>query len=213
MNYNSSDFMRKARLYLLLGLLLLAACTPSQIAARDISISVRVDGRTMQLSVADGSSVAEALDIAGVQLAELDRTEPPSYTTLAAGDSVRVVRVSEDFETEQNVLPFVSRTLPNEALPVGEQRLIQNGANGLQEVTYRLLYEDGELVSRTQVSTMVLTRPVEEIIMIGAAVALQLCGHQRASGFPLRRQRLGTGRHQRYPPRRGYHRRSGRTHL
>lgn len=129
---------------------------------------VAVDAQERELNIPVDSSVRDLLDAAGIELGPLDRSEPPSYTELVDGDAVRVIRVVEEFEIEQVELPFVSRTLPNEALPVGEQRMIQNGANGLQEVTYRLLYEDGELVSRSQVDAVVLTQPIEEIIMIGA---------------------------------------------
>ena len=133
-----------------------------------ISVAILVDGQQRELAVLAGSSVRDLIDAAGIELGPLDRSEPPSYTALAEGDQVRVIRVVEEFEIEQVDLPFVSRTLPNEALPVGEQRMIQNGTNGLQEVTYRLMYEDGELVSRTQVDAVVLSQPVEEIIMIVA---------------------------------------------
>lgn len=155
------------RLYILpfLVLSLLVACAP---AAQQISISIQVDGETRDLSIPSSSSVRDALAEANIELGDLDRTEPPTYSVLEDGDEVRVIRVIEEFETEQLEQPFISRTLPNEGLPAGEQRLIQNGANGLQEVHYRLLYEDGLLVSRTEVSSAILKQPVEEIIMIGA---------------------------------------------
>lgn len=127
-----------------------------------------MDGESRQVNVPAGSDVRAALEQVGVELGLLDRTEPGSFDELQDGDSVRVVRVSEEFEIEEAVMPFESRTLQNESLTPGEQRLIQNGANGSQEITFRLLYEDGELVSRTEVRSVVITEPVEEIIMIGA---------------------------------------------
>ncbi len=155
------------RLYIssLLLVILLVSCSPS---VDQISVLIQADSETRDLALPAGSSVRDAITVAGIELSELDRTEPPSYSALQAGDTIRVIRVTEEFETEQVVLPFISRTLPNEGLPIGEQRLIQNGENGSQEVTYRLLYEDGELVSKTEVSSQILTQPVEEIIMIGA---------------------------------------------
>lgn len=156
------------RLYILaIAALLLAACSVGS-TRQQISISLTVDDQTRLVALPAGSSVRDALEAAGVILGDLDRSEPPSYTELQDGDDVLVIRVVEEFETEQVELPFVSRTLPNESLSIGEQRLIQNGANGLQEITYRMTYEDGELVSRTQLESVVLVQPVEEIIMIGA---------------------------------------------
>jgi hypothetical protein len=148
-------------------ILLLAACAPAG-GSQQISISIHVDAETRELSIPSGSTVRDALSTSGIQLADLDRTKPPSYSQLEDGDEINVIRVFEEFETEQIPLPFISRTLPNEGLPIGEQRMIQNGENGLREVTYRLLYEDGELVSRTEMDSVILEQPVEEIIMIGA---------------------------------------------
>ncbi|MCL5428957.1 MAG: G5 domain-containing protein [Chloroflexi bacterium] len=161
--------MKTVRLYTLVILLivLLAACLPVA-ASQQISISIQVDGGINKVSMPSGSSVREALAAANIELGNLDRTEPASYAQLEEGDQVRVIRITEEFETDQVAIPFISRTLPNEGLPTGEQRLIQNGANGLKEVHYRLLYEDGQLVSRTEIDSAILVQPVEEIIMLGA---------------------------------------------
>ncbi|MEX1143399.1 MAG: G5 domain-containing protein [Anaerolineales bacterium] len=161
--------MNNLRLYMLVALAIsfLAACSAGS-PALALDVAVSADGELREISLPEGSTVREALTAASLELGELDRVEPPIHTELADGEQVRVTRVTEEFESEQAPMPFDSHTLPNEALPVGEQRLIQNGANGLQETTFRLLYEDGELISRTEVDTVVLTNPVEEIIMIGA---------------------------------------------
>jgi len=153
-------FMNKLRLYMLaaLAIFLLAACTAGS-PAMALSIVVRADGELREVSLPAGSTVRDALTATDLELGDLDRVEPPMHTELVDGDQVSLIRVTEEFETEQAPMPFDSHTLPNEALPVGEQRLIQNGANGLQETTFRLLYEDGELISRIEVDTVVLTDP------------------------------------------------------
>lgn len=161
--------MRKTRLYLLIVMALwLAACGTGRSQGDLAEVRLTADGSSRTVNVLAGSTVRQALQAAGVTLGPLDRSEPPVYTPLQGGEVVLVLRGAEAFETEQEVVPFVSRTLPNEALPVGEQRLIQNGANGEQEVTYRLLYENGDLVSRSEVNRVILQAPVEEIVMIGA---------------------------------------------
>ncbi|MEX2142968.1 MAG: G5 domain-containing protein, partial [Anaerolineales bacterium] len=160
--------MNNLRLYLLVCLALwLVACAPGS-STEQLAIAIQVDGQARQLSIPAGSKVREALDAAGIELGELDRVDPPGYTQLADGDHLRVIRIAQEFETETVPMPFTSRTLPNEAIPGGEQRLIQNGVNGEQELGYRLVYEDGELISRIQIEAVVRVEPVEEIIMIGA---------------------------------------------
>jgi hypothetical protein len=161
-----SGFARRAILFALCCWLL-AACS-ALVGAPALQVRVLADGEQHALSLPAGSDVAAALQAAGVRLGALDRSEPASLAPLEDGAEIRVVRVSEGYEVETLPLPFVSRTLQNEGMAVGEQRLIQNGANGSEEVTYRLLYEDGELVGRTVVRSQVLLAPVEEIVMIGA---------------------------------------------
>ncbi len=149
-------------------LCLLSACAPAAEFTPDISVSIEADGSSRELTIPAGSTVRDLVDLAGIELGVVDRTEPSINSELFDEDSVRVIRVEERFETEQVVMPFVSRTIQNESLPTGEQRLIQNGANGLEEVTYHVRIENGEQISRTRVSSIIITDPVEEIIMIGA---------------------------------------------
>ena len=56
---------------------------------------------------------------------------------------IRLVRVTEEFEIEQVVIPYEQQTLRNQSLPVEKEVLIQKGKEGLQEITYRRVYEDG----------------------------------------------------------------------
>ncbi len=157
--------------FLLLALtLFLAACRPAA-SLPQIDVTVLADGAEHTVQVAAGSRVSEALQAAGITLGPLDRTEPHSLTQLNGAGELRVIRVEEAYEVAEQAIPFISRTLHNEAMGVGEQRLIQNGVNGLEEITYRLVYEDGELISRTAVRSQVVSAAVEEIVMIGAQSA------------------------------------------
>ncbi|HMK07548.1 MAG TPA: G5 domain-containing protein, partial [Anaerolineales bacterium] len=66
---------------------------------------------------------------------------------------------------------FPQQTLRNEALPEGETRLLQAGENGLQEITYRIVTEEGVEVSRTPVKSQIVSDPKPEILMVGALAA------------------------------------------
>ena len=74
-----------------------------------------------------GSTVTQAFQAAGIALGNLDRAEPPLYTVLNNGDSIKLTRVAEIFETEQIVIPFERQIVRNETLPEGETRLVQAG--------------------------------------------------------------------------------------
>ena len=164
----SEAFWIRRFLLSLVGLLfLLASCTPAQISTDEILVALTVDGEERQINAPLGSLAKEVLNLAGVNLGLLDRTEPNLLALLSEGDMLRVVRVAEEFETEQERLPFDRRILRNESLPQGEQRLIQPGKNGLAEITFRLVFEDNKLTSRTRVNSIILEKATDEIIMLG----------------------------------------------
>jgi resuscitation-promoting factor RpfB len=148
---------------------LAAACAAPQATQALIQVELTADGETMQVSLAAGSTVQQALDQADLSLEALDRLDPPAYTVLSDGAKVQLVRVSEEFEVEQVILPFERQTLRNESLPVEKEVLIQRGKNGLQEITYRRVFEDGVEVSSQPmpVNSVILEEPLPEIRMIG----------------------------------------------
>jgi resuscitation-promoting factor RpfB len=153
---------------LILVLLLLASCRSPQVAGEDITIRISADGDSRNVTVAAGSTVTQALHAAGLAFSELDRIDPPPYAVLNNGDSVKITRVQEEFETEEQIIPFERQVVRNESLPEGETRLVQAGANGRQELTYRRVLEDDVEISRSVVKTVILQEALPEIMMVGA---------------------------------------------
>ena len=151
------------------GLLALAAtgCELSQSSQSQVAVSVSADGVTHDLSLPAGSTVSEALASAGVVPGGLDRSQPPFYAVLREGDAIKLTRVEESFRTETTTLAFERQILRNESLPEGQERLVQAGVNGEQELTYRAVVEDGVQVSEAAVKSVVLKEPVPEIVMVG----------------------------------------------
>ena len=57
---------------------------------------------------------------------------------------------------------------PNEGIQAGEEQLAQSGQNGMQEVCYRIIFEDSTEAERIPNSQpTILTEPIDEIIYIG----------------------------------------------
>jgi hypothetical protein len=135
--------------------------------AGTVTITIQADGGTTSHSLPAGLTVREAIAHAGISLGELDRLAPPPFTLIAEGTAVLITRVTEAFETEQVVLPFTSEIVHNASQPEGERRLLQVGQTGVEEVTYRTVFEDGVQISRSIVRRVIVTNPVPEIIMVG----------------------------------------------
>jgi hypothetical protein len=148
-------------------ILTVSSCKSPQVSA-DINVTINADGTAHEVKVSSGSTVTQALHTAGITPGKLDRSEPPFYTVLGNGDIVTLTRVEEVFETEQVVIPFERQIVRNETLPDGETRLVQAGVNGLQEVTYRRILENGIEIRKNSVKTVVINEALPEIVMVGA---------------------------------------------
>ncbi len=156
---------------LILTILLLtsltASCRSPQLNDK-ITVRITADGATTDTSVGAGVTVSQALAEAGYEVGKLDKTDPPLYTVIGDGDSIVVIRVEELFETEEIIIPFERQIARNETLPEGETRLVQAGVNGLEEVTYRRILEDGAEISKTIVKSVLIKEALPEIVMVGA---------------------------------------------
>lgn len=130
-------------------------------------MSLRADGRERTFSYTTPVTVDEFLRDAEIQLGELDSLNPPPYTQITDGMLVTVVRIQESVNCEEQSLPFTQRTVPNEGLQPGEERLGQAGQNGVMEVCYRVQIRDGVPHDPVEISRTVITQPQEEIIYVG----------------------------------------------
>ena len=125
------------------------------------------DGTTQTLDVNPNYTVNDVLRLLDLSLGPLDRINPPGYSRIEDGMTITIVRVREETVVTQEVVPFERRTVPNEGLPEGETQLLQAGANGLAEVTYRVTYEDGVEAGRSEVRRVLLETPQDEVIVVG----------------------------------------------
>ncbi len=154
---------------LLFSVLAASGCGASPApAAGDVSVDLIDESTTISLSVPIGSSVQSVLEKAGLTLSPLDRTEPPSFTLVTEPMTIKIIRVVEEYEVEEIVIPFEHQTVRNESLPEGETLLIQAGENGLQRITYRTVLENGVQTSRTVFEVVNVREARPEIMMIGA---------------------------------------------
>jgi hypothetical protein len=156
-----------ALIALLLGCVLITACSPVQATLANIRITIDADGKQVALQVPSGTTTQVALQQAGVTLNSLDRVDPPSYAVLSSNAVIRITRVREVFTVNENIIPFESKRLNNESLPEKTELLVQQGVNGREQVTYRQVFENDKEVSKTVFKTEILVEPLPEIKMIG----------------------------------------------
>lgn len=154
-------------LVLLLFSLLISACSNSNSRTQKILVSIIADGSTRTIEVEPGLSVGQILTQNGIVMNNLDKVAPPSYLIVEKETEIIITRVVEEFVVTQENIPYEHQTVQNESLPEGQTILIQSGKNGIQQVTYRKLLEDGIETSNTIFQITVFEEPVPEIVMVG----------------------------------------------
>ncbi len=129
-------------------------------------IFIEVDG-SRQTLITGAETVRDALAEANINLGPLDRVKPDLYVQLESGLTIIITRVREETETQRESIPFERQTVVNEGLAPGETRIAQLGVHGEDEITIRVVYEDGQEISRTEISRLTVIEPAPEVMVIG----------------------------------------------
>ncbi|MEM7335274.1 MAG: G5 domain-containing protein, partial [Chloroflexota bacterium] len=152
-------------------ILLLAGCSssPEAISSRPDSFEVTVaaDGETLSLT-STAATVRQLLEANDITLDELDELDPPGFTPLSDGLIVEITRITESFEVIQQTIPFERQFVRSESMSESDDpRIVQAGADGLQETTWRIVYRDGLESERWPTNSVIIDAPIEEIVMVG----------------------------------------------
>lgn len=150
----------------LIILLLVAGCTPTP--EEPVAITLVVGGTSSPMTVTKDFTVDDVLRQAGVTLSDLDRVNPQRYNRVSQGMIITVVQIKEEMRPEQVTIPFGSTTTLSDSLPAGERQVLQAGVNGIAEVTWRIVYEDGVETARSEIKRHVVKTPQDEVIMVGS---------------------------------------------
>jgi uncharacterized protein YabE (DUF348 family) len=117
-------------------------------------------------------TVGQALKALDLTLGRHDVVRPGLHHTLAAGDRivldrVRIVRRHVSGES----VPFQTVTRDDSSMARGSSTVVRSGREGLRNVTYRIVFRNGQLVARRVLSQHVLRDPVAEIERVGTKAA------------------------------------------
>jgi uncharacterized protein YabE (DUF348 family) len=113
-------------------------------------------------------TVEDALDELGVDVGKHDRTEPAVDHVLEDGDKlvftdVKVVRKKVDGE----VVDFGTVEREDSSMYEGETSVVRDGRTGLRDVTYRIVYRNGDVTDKKVLQQAVRRQPVDEIVKVG----------------------------------------------
>ncbi|MBU1660222.1 MAG: G5 domain-containing protein [Chloroflexi bacterium] len=138
--------------------------------SREVTIQTQ-DGivRARVVAATMGAALAEA----GLATQGLDHSIPPEETPIPADGKIRVVRVREAITLEQEPLPFGVQSQPLPEVELDTQQIVQVGEYGLTARRLRVVYEDGEEISRTVEDEWTAREPKPRIVGYGTQVTIR----------------------------------------
>lgn len=75
----------------------------------------------------------------------------------------------EEYITEETVLEYITEYKSNSELPKGAIQVIQEGREGTQEITKKVVYENGEITNEEQISSKITKAAVNKIVEVGTS--------------------------------------------
>lgn len=133
---------------------------------RSVPITVTLDGHKIETRT-HNATVIEALAQIGVVPVGFDKVLPSEDAPITAGMTITIVRVTETEEIERRPIPYDREIRLDSNLKPGTQVIVQQGQNGVTEVRIRVQREDGEVVSRSTPTYLVIQTPQPEILAQG----------------------------------------------
>lgn len=105
------------------------------------------------------------------KLASKSAVQTKSVSQKPATDVKAEPTITTKQETETQPIPYTTTTRNDSSLAKGQTKVVQQGRNGVQTLTYSVTYSDSEQTSKALVSTTVTTAPTSKIVAVGTYIA------------------------------------------
>ncbi|CAM4485509.1 ubiquitin-like domain-containing protein [Paenibacillus tarimensis] len=131
-----------------------------------VQVTVKADGKSKTFYTT-GKTVGAAIEQSNIAIREQDKVFPALNAELKAHMAVSVTRVDKKLTETEHTMPFtvVKRKDPN--LEVGQQKVVQEGQEGLIVKQFEKVYEDGQLVENRLVTKYMETSKRDHIVAVG----------------------------------------------
>ncbi len=132
------------------------------------TVTLELAGAAPERRTLTAATVGEALTELGVEVEKRDKVTPAPAQPLTDGTQIVFtdIRVAT-VEVPGEVVEAPVEEREDSSMYEGEEETVQEGRDGLRDVTYRRVFKNGELTKQTIVSQAVTKQPVPEIVAVG----------------------------------------------
>jgi len=136
-----------------------------------INIEIAVDGKNLKINSAE-DNIGKMFAAEKITVDDFDKVSPAKDQALTQGLKVTVVRVKTELFKEKKSIGFATIQNLNNDMEKGISKTLQEGQTGEQEISTRVVYEDGKEIARQVVSQVINKQPVQKILAIGTLGAV-----------------------------------------
>ncbi len=130
---------------------------------------VTADGETKSYESL-ANTVGEALEDAGIKLGDDDIVTPKTDELLTSDLEIIVQRVDVKEEVVEESIPFKTVEKDDSSLNEGTSKVVTEGVEGKDQVTYSVTYVDGKETSRKETARTTITAAVDKVIANGTRI-------------------------------------------
>ena len=154
---------------------------------RAYTVPVTADGQTQEI-ITTGATTRDLLTQAGLTYTEEDYLTPAADETVPEGSSVTLQRVSYVEYTQDEVIPAAVEDIPTSLFYRKQDKTmtLQEGVDGLDTVTYRETWIDGQWTATDEIDRVTqagMVPTMEKVYGEGAPVS-QFVGPEIVDGVP-----------------------------
>jgi 3D (Asp-Asp-Asp) domain-containing protein len=148
---------------------------------RAVKVYIYADGTSYPIMTCS-DTVGELFKESAVRPNSLDKLDGVTYEDKIKNDmTVKIVRVNESVVTENQAVPFKTVKRENDRLDSGTERVLKTGKEGLREKQYKVVTEDGKVISKQLIKDYIALAPINMIMEFGTVL-----NHKTSRGDVLR---------------------------
>jgi len=150
---------------------------------RSFPVYLTADGTTRRIMTNNTTSLDSLLIDNHVLLGEHDLINANLNQLMRRADHIVIQRVDQRLVQETNPIPFTVREKSTSLLKPGRTRILQEGRDGTEILTYSETTVDGVVQERQLLSTDIAMRPVQKVVLVGDGSAIS--NFDFSDEFPL----------------------------
>lgn len=138
--------------------------------AAPLTIHLKEENISLQSAA---TTVGEALADAGLSVQALDYSIPTETEPIPPDRSVQLVRVREEINLTQTVIPFTNEYIQSDQVELDKTDVVEKGEFGLEVTRSRIRFEDDQETMRTEEITWIAKQPQTQKVGRGTQVVLR----------------------------------------